>query len=253
MSAALYSMRVVHKRHIKPFYRFVYRLFYLLVDIDRVETTSRQHRLFGYNRWNVIAFYERDHGSHQNGPLRPWVEETAARHGVQLDDGPIQLLCLPRILGYVFNPISLYYCHDRKGELRAIVAEVHNTFGEMHSYVLHAQGAAMDLAQDFVRPKRFHVSPFLDVSGEYRFHFDAPDESVRVLINEWEGEQAILTAAMTGKRQNLTDGAIVRWMLTMPLQTMSVVFRIHWQALKLWLRGAGYRPRPAPPDKESTG
>ena len=253
MNAALYSMRVMHKRHVPPFYRFVYRLFYLLVDIDQLDSVSRRHQLFSHNRWNLLAVYDRDHGRRQEGPLRPWVEATVARHGVELDGGPIQLLCMPRILGYVFNPISLYYCHDHHGALRAIVAEVNNTFGETHSYVLHAGGQAMDLDHEFVQPKRFHVSPFLDVSGEYRFRFERPDASIRVLINEWDNEQAILTATMAGTRRPLSSAAIVRWLVGMPLQTLNVVIRIHWQALKLWLRGAGYRPRPAPPGEESTG
>ncbi|MEC9406612.1 MAG: DUF1365 domain-containing protein [Pseudomonadota bacterium] len=253
MNAALYSMRVMHKRHVPPFYRFVYRLFYLLVDIDQIATVAREHRLFSYNRWNLLAFFDRDHGSHEQRRLRPWVEATVARHGVELDGGPIRLLCMPRIFGYVFNPISLYYCHDRRGALVAIVAEVHNTFGEMHSYVLHAGGQAMDLGTEFIRPKRFHVSPFLDVSGEYRFRFESPDASIRVLINEWDNEQAILTATMAGTRHALSDAAIVRWLVSLPLQTLNVVIRIHWQALKLWLRGAGYRSRPLPPDEESTG
>ncbi len=253
MTAALYSMRTMHRRHVAPLYRFVYRIFYLWLDIDHVDDAARGRRLFSYNRWNLLSFFDRDHGHRRDGPLRPWVTAIAARHGIELDDGPIHLLCLPRVFGYVFNPISLFYCSDRHGALRAIVAEVRNTFGEMHSYVIHQHGEPLNLDQHFDRSKRFHVSPFLDVAGTYRFEFTAPAESARVIINEYKDETPILTATLSGQRQPLTDAAIARLMLAMPFHTLGVVIGIHWQALKLWLRGAGYRPKPAPPHEESTG
>ena len=118
MTAALYSMRTMHRRHVAPLYRFVNRIFYLWLDIDHVDDAARGRRLFSYNRWNLLSFFDRDHGHRRDGPLRPWVTTIAARHGIELDDGPIHLLCLPRVFGYVFNPISLFYCSDRHGALQ---------------------------------------------------------------------------------------------------------------------------------------
>ena len=253
MDAALYNMRVMHRRHVAPLYRFVYRVFYLWVDIDDVAAATRGRRLFSHNRWNLLSFFDRDHGDEDDAPLRPWVEAVLRRHGIDTGGGAIRLLCLPRVFGFVFNPISLYYCHAPDGGLRAIVAEVRNTFGERHSYVIHEQGKAMNLERSFDRDKRFHVSPFLDVAGFYRFSFDQPDESARVVIHEYKDGERILTATLSGRREPLTDAAIARLMIAMPFHTLGVVIGIHWQALKLWLRGAGYRPKPAAPHEESTG
>lgn len=250
MSAALYSMRVMHARHVAPLYRFVYRVFYLYVDIDRLDDIARSLRLFSVGRFNLLGFYNRDHGPHTDQPLRGWVVDQLARKGIELDGGRIQILCLPRILGYVFNPISLYYCHHADGVLRAVLVEVHNTFGEMHGYLIHDAGAPLDLSRTHDKAKRFHVSPFLDVCGDYRFTLDAPGDTTRVVIKEFDDGQPIMTAAMHGTARPLTDTAIISRVLAMPLATLKVTAAIHWQALKLWIRGAGYRPKPAPPHEE---
>lgn len=250
MSSAIYSMRVMHTRHIEPFYRFVYRVFYLYLDIDRLDAIARPLRLLSINRFNLLSFHNRDHGTHTDAPLRPWVEQHLADVGVTLDDGRIQILCLPRILGYVFNPISLYYCHHADGELRAVVVEVHNTFGEMHGYLIHAAGQPLDLTRAHDKQKQFHVSPFLDVRGDYRFTMDVPDTTARLVIEVTDNNQPVMTAAMHGRARALTDASIAGQVLAIPLATLKVTAAIHWQALKLWIRGAGYRTKPTPPRKE---
>lgn len=248
-AGALYDVRVMHRRRVAPFYRFVYDLFYLLVDIDRLPELHRTRRWFSLNRFNVVSLRERDYGdcSGEPGALRRWVEATLAARGISLAGGRIRMLTLPRIFGFAFNPISLYYCEHADGTLRAVIGEVRNTFGERHSYVLGNSGAQMrwDAPQD--KDKLFHVSPFFQLEGRYRFHVSEPGESVRIHIAETRDDAPLFEATLAGERRALTDAALLGHALAMPWVTLKVVYAIHWEALKIWLRGAKYVPKPPPP------
>lgn len=246
-AAALYPARVAHRRLIAPFYRFVYRVFYLLLDIDRIDEAARPLRLFSYNRFNLLAFHDRDHGDGRPGALRCWAEEVLGGQGIALDGGRIRLLCMPRLLGFGFNPISLWYCEHRDGSLRAVIAEVRNTFGEKHSYVLASGGAALPYDFPQEKDKCFHVSPFFDLVGRYRFQLGEPGERLRVVIHESREGMPILDATLAGERLALTDAALLGQVLRMPLMTLKVVGAIHWEALKIWLRGARFHRKPEPP------
>jgi uncharacterized protein len=248
--AGLYVARVSHRRRIAPFYRFVYRLFYLLVDIDRIDEVARGLRLFSHNRFNLLALHDRDHGDGTGGPLRRWAEAVLRRRGVELDGGRIRLLCIPRMLGFAFNPISLWYCEHADGRLRAVIAEVRNTFGEKHCYVLASGGAPLSYEEAWDKDKCFHVSPFFDLVGRYRFRMSRPDERLRVVIHESREGQPILDATLAAERRDLRDGTIVGQVLRMPGATLKVVAAIHWEALKIWLRGARFHRKPAPPEHE---
>jgi uncharacterized protein len=247
--ACLYSSRVMHRRRVPPLYRFVYRVFYLLLDIDRIDEAAHGLRLFSHNRFNLLAFHDRDHGD-RSGHLRPWAEKVLAGAGIALEGGRIRLLALPRLLGHVFNPISLWYCEHRDGTLRAVIAEVSNTFGEKHCYLLSAGGAAMAYEAPLDKDKCFHVSPFLDLVGRYRFTVGEPGERLRLVIHETREGRPLLDAAVAGERRPLRDGAILKLVALMPLMTLKVVAAIHWEALKLWLRGARFHSKPAPPRAE---
>jgi DUF1365 family protein len=249
--ACLYTCRVMHRRRVAPYYRFVYRVFNLLLDIDRIDAAAAGARLFSHNRFNLLAFHDRDHGD-GSGALRPWAERLLAGRGIELSGGRIRLLAMPRLLGHVFNPISLWYCEHCDGSLRAVIAEVRNTFGEKHCYVLAAGGAAMPYEAPLEKDKGFHVSPFFDLEGRYRFTLGQPGERLRVLINESRNGQPILDAAMAGERLALRDGAILKLAALMPLMTLKVVAGIHWEALKIWLRGGRFHRKPAPPVLEAS-
>lgn len=255
-AASLIHASVMHRRHIAPLYRFVYRGFYLLIDIDRLDDAAAQSRWLVCNRRGLVAFNNADHGPKDGKPLRPWAEALLAEHGIALDGGCIQVLCMPRILGHAFNPISVYYCHGPDGAVRGVIAEVHNTFGEQHSYVLAAGDDGLNADHVMTKAKRFHVSPFLDVAGEYQFRLSSPPaatgERLRVVIDEFRDGAPVITATLAGERKPLTSGSLTRALLRWPLITLQVVFGIHWQALKLWVRGAGYRPKPAPPQTSSS-
>jgi DUF1365 family protein len=252
--AWLYPSRVMHMRYWPVRYRFSYRLFYLLLDIDQLAQVASRLRLFSYNRWNLFSFHDRDHGPHDGAPLRPWLEALLRAHGIELNGGRIRLLCLPRMLGYVFNPISVYYCEHSDGTLRAILCEVHNTFGERHCYLLSRDGLAMDYAMPQRKAKLFHVSPLIGMGGEYRFRFSAPAERFRILIQLFQkpaqqatGLRMLLAATLQGARLPMSDAELLRQFLRMPLMVFKVTAAIHWQALKIWLRGAPFFRKPEPP------
>lgn len=251
-AAALYPARVAHRRLVAPFYRFVYRVFYVLLDVDRVDEAARGLRLFSYNRFNLLAFHDQDHGHGKRSELRRWAEETLRAQGVQLAGGRIRLLCMPRLFGFAFNPISLWYCEHADGSLRAVIAEVRNTFGEKHSYVLASGGAPLAYEAPQEKEKCFHVSPFFDLVGRYRFLLSEPGERLRVVIHETREGVPILDASVAGERRDLTDRAIAWQVLQMPFMTLKVVAGIHWEALKIWLRGARFHTKPEPPATDTS-
>ncbi|HSW15533.1 MAG TPA: DUF1365 domain-containing protein [Solimonas sp.] len=238
----LYPARVMHRRRIAPLYRFVYRLFYLLVDIDRLGELHRRYRFFSHNRYNLLSLRDRDYGDGRS--LRTWAESLLVAQGVVLDGGRIRLLTLPRVLGWAFNPISLWYCEHRDGSLRAVIVEVRNTFGEKHCYVLASGGAPLPYDALIEKDKCFHVSPFLDRAGRYGFQLSAPEARLRVAIHESRDGVPVMDATLAAERRPLSDAALLAQVLRMPWMAAKVVAGIHWEALKLWLRGAGYRPKP---------
>lgn len=238
----------MHRRHVAPLYRFVYRIFYLLLDVDRLDELHAQRRLFSHNRANLLAIHDRDHGDGKG--LRAWAERMLAGAGIALEGGRIRLLCMPRVLGMAFNPISLWYCEHRDGTLRAVIAEVNNTFGEKHSYLLASGGAPLAYLSPQDKDKCFHVSPFFDLVGRYRFTLSDPGETLRVIINETREGVPTLDATLAGERRELTDAAMLKQVLTMPFLMLKVVAGIHWEALKLWLRGAKFHSKPPPPARE---
>ncbi|AGY91381.1 hypothetical protein SPICUR_01810 [Spiribacter curvatus] len=249
----LYSGQLVHERRIEPRYHFSYRVFSLLLDIDRLDEAARRHRLFSHNRFNLIGFRDSDHGPKDGSPLRPWIDARLAEAGIELDGGRVQILCYPRVLGYVFNPLTLWFCRHADGTLRAVLAEVRNTFGQWHGYLLHEKGDALPERLRDSATKVFHVSPFLPRNGHYQFRIQAPDERYGATVN-WHNvdhpETPALIAVQTGERRRGGDRGLLRAAVTVPFMTLKVIAAIHWQALKIWLRGGRFHRKPAPPDSE---
>ncbi|MEX0386774.1 DUF1365 domain-containing protein [Spiribacter onubensis] len=249
----IYTGRLVHERRIAPRYRFAYRVFSLLLDIDRLDEADRRHRLFAHNRFNLIGFRDADHGPKDGSPLRPWINARLAEAGIDLAGGRVQILCYPRVLGYVFNPLTLWFCRHADGSLRAVLCEVRNTFGDWHGYLLHDNGAALPERLRDRAGKVFHVSPFLPKEGHYRFRLQTPGEHYGATVN-WHNaddpDQPALIAVQSGERCRGGDRGLLRVTLAVPLLTLKVIAAIHWQALKIWLRGGCFHRRPAPPDSE---
>lgn len=254
---AFYRGQVFHRRLIDPKYHFQYRVFNLLVDIDHLDALDTRLRFFSHNRFNLFSFYDRDHllgqkpSNSSPNPLRAWIEEGLKAHGIDLMGGRVELFCYPRMLGFVFNPLSVWYCWDNQDRLQAIVAEVRNTFGERHCYLLHEPGAeAMDLTKVYAQTKRFHVSPFLPVSGHYEFRFNNPGERLDIGIVWIDKATRAMIATQRMEQVPIGDQALLKAFVTLPLMTLKVVLAIHWQALKIWLRGGRFHKKPKPPTEE---
>ncbi|MCF4165046.1 DUF1365 domain-containing protein [Zavarzinia compransoris] len=245
--AGLYHGRVFHGRFRPRRHHFRYRVFSLLLDIDRIGEVAARSRLFSWNRFNLLSFHDRDHGPRDGGPLRPWIESLLAAHGMErLAGGRIRLLCFPRLWGFVFNPLSVYYVEDGEGRIAAVVHEVNNTFGESHCYVLPAVPDA-DGAIAQAADKCFHVSPFIAMDVRYRFRLSAPGARLRLVIDEFDAEGRLLTASLSGRRRPFTDRHLLVAVAAHPLMTLKVVAAIHWQALRLWFKGVAIHPKPAKP------
>lgn len=246
----VYFTRVMHKRLFPVQYRFEYRVFSLLLDIDALD---RLPRLLSIGRFNLFRFEPKDHGPGDGSPLRPWVESVLGERGIDLAGGRIRLLCFPRLLGYGFNPLSLWYCEHRDGSLRAVIAEVNNTFGERHCYLMANAGDPIAWPMRGVANKCFHVSPLMDMGGSYQFRLAQPAERLAVVIRQFDEDGRLkLVATQTGHGRPMTDRALLRAFARTPLMTFKVMVAIHWQALKIWLGGARYFPKPDPPFHEVT-
>lgn len=237
-ASALYRGTVVHRRFLPKAHALRYRVFSLLVDVDELPQLDRSLRLFGHNRRAVLSLWDRDHGPGDGTPLKAWVERELAQAGITAG-GPIRLLCYPRLWGFAFNPLSVYWCHRPDGSLAAVLHEVHNTFGERHCYLAAvdaADGAAKVIRQR--AEKDFYVSPFLPMDMTYHFTLRPPAEAVTVGIDETDSSGAkVLHASFSGTRRALSDAEILRAVVRHPLMTVKVLAGIHWEAFHLWRKG----------------
>jgi hypothetical protein len=229
-----------------------YGVWSLLVDLDELDEITRRIPFFSHNRFNLVAFHDRDHGPRDGSDLRAWFDGHLARAGIDLEGGSVGVLVFPRILGYTFNPITVWFGYDADERLRAVLYEVHNTFGQAHS---HLAVLPEDLVDDVVPKhgfdKTLHVSPFFDQIGRYRITLTPPGDRYGIVIEYLDEKGAkLLTASQHGTRTELTSRALLRQFFTSPLLTLKVVGGIHWEALKLWRKGATYRPVPEAPPEE---
>jgi hypothetical protein len=243
--SAIYFGSVVHQRHRPKKHHLRYRVFSLLLDLDELESLDRGLTLFGYNRPGIFSFWDKDHGRGEKGGLRAWVSAHLADAGITAQAIRVRVLCYPRIFGYVFNPLTVYFCEDGDGRLLALLYEVCNTFKERHTYVIPAAG----ITEGAVRhscSKAMYVSPFMPMDCTYDFDITPPGERVTISISEHDLDGKLLFASFSGKHSPLTDGTLSRALFTYPLMTMKVMAGIHWEALRLWLKGVPiHRHRPA--------
>ncbi|MEA1652620.1 DUF1365 family protein [Nitrospirillum sp. BR 11164] len=257
--SALYRGWVAHRRTWPRHHHLRYRVWSMLLDLDEMPALHLRLRLFSHNRFNLLSFHDADHGDGSGRPLADQVAGLLAEAGAGYDGGAIRLWCMPRVLGFVFNPISIYFCHRRDGTLCALVHEVNNTFGLRHSYVIpvDAQARAGGVVRQHCT-KHLHVSPFLDMDARYEFRVSPPAEGLTVAIQVRPGDQRdgrsvpILSACFSGRRLALNDVGVLAAWAAQPLLPWKVVAAIHWQALKLWLKGVGFRSSPPPPPRSVT-
>lgn len=235
---------VYHHRLRPREHRFDYGVFYLRLPLRALAVAGWSSRLLSYNHRNLLSIHDADHGDGVT-PLLDWINTLLTKQGIHDADGEIWLQTFPRVLGYVFNPVSFWFCQRRDGSLRAVLCEVNNTFGERHLYLLDISGNPGAALQ---AKKTFHVSPFFPVEGEYRFDFQSRTVAENTLhiarVDYYDAEGVLLRTHIRGTAHPLTDGALARAMLRYPLMTWMVIARIHWQALRLWLKGIHFFTHP---------
>lgn len=251
-TSALYHGTVYHKR-LRPFiHELNYRVFYLWLDLDDIPNLAKKTKWFSYNRFNIFSFNDRDHGKRNGDPIRPWIETALKEKGFdECIGGKIFVLCYPRILGYVFNPLSLFFCYSKSGDLKAILHEVKNTFGDQHGYLLPVRKNDDGLIQQNC-DKIFHVSPFIQMDCHYDFKLKEPGEKLLVNIQQSTSEGDLLIATLNGQRDDLNHKTLRKSFIRYPLMTLKIIGAIHFEALKIWRKGATFYRRPEPPKKDIT-
>jgi DUF1365 family protein len=245
-ASGLYTGVVSHTR-VKPRrHKLAYKVFMLLIDLD--ELADLKLKTLSVGRFNLFGFDPQRFGDGSGRPLKAQVEATLADAGIA-HGGPIRMLAMPQILGRAFNPLTVYFCHAPNRTLSAILYEVNNTFGERHSYLIPAPNAAL-IKQGCA--KGFYVSPFMDMDLSYAFRILRPEDRVLVAVDTCDAEGLILAASFSGERRPLTDAELVKAWLTHPWMTLGVVAAIHFEALKIWLKGEKVRVRPPKPARAVT-
>jgi len=240
-NSAIFEGEVSHKRLGPKTHRLCYSVFSLLLDLGEIERLDRRLRLFSRNRFNLFSFFDKDFGA-GSGDIDGHVRAILRDNGLDIGRGRIALLCYPRVLGYVFNPLSVYFCYGEDGALRAINYEVSNTFGERRSYLIPVgEGAGNQIYQEC--EKALYVSPFLKPSGAYVFHVEPPGKRVRVGITYRDGAKPLLKALFHGERRPLSDRQLLSLALRYPLMAWKVISGIHFEALRLWLKGVRVEKR----------
>ena len=251
MRPQLFHGAVLHTRLRPRRNTFRYRVFFLRFALSELQCLG--NALFSINRWNLFSFHYQDHGARDGSHPENWIRGLLAQEGLSEVDGEIWLQAFPRMLGYVFNPVSFWLCHDKKGALRAVLCEVNNTFGEHHHYLLAHPDRRPILDSDTMRVhKEFHVSPFCDVAGEYRFQFNVDEAATLIRIDYDDPEGGLLLTAISGKSSAFGAASLMRAFVLYPWMTLGIIARIHLQALRLWIKGVPWFAKPLPPSRELT-
>lgn len=245
--SALYLGRIRHRRLREPEHSFNYRVWHALIDLDQIPNICQKIAVLSHNRFNVLGFYDRDHMGPKTGSVRHKLNRWLADQSVQIPDGKVFLLTGLRHFGYGFNPVSFYFCHDAGGSLHSVIAEVNNTFGETFCYLLDSGGDHSAIRDQ--SKKTFHVSPFQPIEGDYRFLVTAPGERLSVHIDLIREDRRVFDATLTSDRMELTTKTLLAALAGHAHLSAMTVARIHWQALKLWRRGATFYTKPAMPDE----
>ncbi len=249
-AACAYVGKVGHHRLAPRKHSFTYNVFAFCLDLDRIDEAAGRLSLFSRNRFNVLSFHDRDHGNGTQEPLGRQVRSLLQDAGLEDAGDRIALLCYPRIFGYVFNPLSVYFCYRADGELGALIYEVTNTFRERKSYIIPLKAPAQKASDDVYLQtcaKEMYVSPFTSAEGSYDFRITPPDGSVNVGVDFRDTSGGVLKTYFRGEQRALSDRSILGLLLQYPLMTLKVTSAIHWEAARLWFKGIAVRDRYASP------
>ncbi len=234
-NSCIYNGSVIHKRFKPKEHFFKYKVFSLLIDLSELNKLNDKLKFFSLNKFNLISFYEKDHGERDGSSLINWVKFNLSNNNIKTENIKIKLLCYPRILGYVFNPLSIFFIYDENQDLISILYEVKNTFGEQHTYVFKVEGENKLIQNNC--SKKFHVSPFIEMNCNYFFRVLNPGENLSIIIDQHDQEGKILFASQDGKRSDLTSKNLMNSYLKHPLMTFKIISAIHFEAFKLWIKG----------------
>ena len=238
MTSSIYNGTVIHKRFKPKEHFFKYSVFSFLIDLAELNHLNKKIKFFSYNKFNLLSFYEKDHGNRDGSSLITWVKKNLDDNNINSEDVNIKLLCYPRILGYVFNPLSVFYIYDIYGKLICILYEVKNTFGEQHTYIFKVEGDK-NLYQHNCS-KKFHVSPFIEMNCKYFFRLLKPGEKISVIIDQYQADEKILYASQDGERVDFNSKELIKSYIKHPLMTFKIISAIHFEAFKLWIKGIKY-------------
>lgn len=241
--AALYHGKVVHKRFIPVRHQLSYRVFSMLLPLEGIDEVCDKTKFLSHNRFNLVSFHDRDHGLRDGSSVAEFVSQTMQVAGVDTDACDLLVLCYPRILGYCFNPLTTYYAVNEAGDITAMLYEVSNTFGE-HTHYLVTGGTTRNGTLEQACAKAFHVSPFNEADGEYGFRVTTPGETICVGVSLRREDKAILNAYFSGSRTRLTSRTLLSAVARQPLMTWKIIAGIHFEALRLWMKGLKLRRKP---------
>ena len=241
--SCLYLGHVFHKRFYPFFHEFKYRVFSLYLDYNEIPTLSKKFFLFSYNRFNLISFYDLDHGYRNGTDIKKFITDQLIKQKIYVSEINIRILCFPRILGYVFNPLSIIYCFNKE-KLISIFYEVKNTSNEQHTYIFVNNNAKNDISHTHGCEKKFYVSPFIEMKSHYKFNIKKPEKKLLILINQYlDNGKKILIASQKGKRYEFNSLNLTKSFFLYPLLTFKIIYSIHWQAFKIWLKGGVFYKR----------
>ena len=234
MTSSIYNGTVIHKRFKPKIHFFKYKVFSLLIDLSELNFLDKNVSFFSYNKFNLISFFDKDHGERNGTSLIEWVKKNLKENEINHENINIKLLCYPRILGYVFNPLSVFYVYNNKEKLISILYEVKNTFGEQHTYIFKVEN---DNLLQHNCEKKFHVSPFIEMNCNYFFRILKPSEKISVIIDQYQLNEKLLYASQDGTRVDFTSSELIKSYLKHPLMTFKIILAIHFEAFKLWAKG----------------
>ena len=240
-NSCIYSGYVTHRRFKPKRHFFIYKTFSLLINLHEVENLGKKIKFFSYNKFNILSFYDTDHGPRDGSSLVNWAKNTLAEAKINIGSGIIKLLCYPRFFGYVFNPLSIFYCYDDNLRLKAILYEVKNTFNEQHTYVFPASPYSNLILHKC--DKKFYVSPFMEMKTFYNFRLLKPEKILNIFIKQRDAEGTLLTACQVGKKIEMSSKNLFFQFLTHPLMSFKVILAIHFEAFRLWIKGVKHVKR----------
>ena len=234
-SSCIYSGFVTHRRFKPKRHFFSYKTFSLLIDLNEIESLERKIKFFSYNKFNILSFYNLDHGPRDGSCLVTWTKKILAESKIDIGSGTIKLLCFPRFFGYVFNPLSVFYCYDENLQLKAVLYEVKNTFNEQHTYVFPASPSSNLILHRC--DKKFYVSPFIEMKTFYNFRLLKPGKIINVFIKQSDIDGTLLIACQVGQKLELNSKNLFAQFLKHPLMSFKVILAIHFEAFRLWAKG----------------